>query len=398
MKKLAIILVIIFASCSKQETAIEIETANEAQLNYYDKGYIESAPLSEQLEYKRYHMKKITKWLLNNDIHVYNYLSEKLQRNTALEIFYVTNIVNSLKNNKSTSTTEKQFEDLENSLNAFENLDGDTAYPYIHLLNNAKYLSRAPYDDSKPLYALEDFDENNNEELAKGYQENENGELVEINETITPALAGEEDIIVMELGPCGGTVNDDPITDRSPCGGSGGGGGGGTNSGRLVRFDNMKIKDLKEGYPFRSEIHIKAFKEVPNPITNGDCGQPVHSSVNCYDYDGRGIITWKRRWQNETKDLNDWIIAVENVNSTDVVFYTIFEHDSFPAPRNFPVLDGNNFAGFIFPNGTQRIFEYRSWQSQYHSVILSLDQNNNFNIPYTQGYNKNNGDITYRLH
>jgi hypothetical protein len=84
MKKITLLLLVVLASCSKQESTTE--TVSDSNLNYYDKAYIETASLDEQLEYKRFHLKKIANWLLKNDFEVYETLSKELS-NTKRIVF-----------------------------------------------------------------------------------------------------------------------------------------------------------------------------------------------------------------------------------------------------------------------------------------------------------------------
>jgi len=151
----------------------------------------------------------------------------------------------------------------------------------------------------------------------------------------------------------------------------------------------MKIKDLKESWPFRSEISIKVFK-LENISSNQtyECGLSVKASVNCYTDTGNRILTLKRKWKNDNRTYN-WRIETSDINSNDVVFYVLFEADVFPAPTKEEYVS--------IGNGSSSRITYRSWQNIYDKEAVSLNYNNTYGNPYAYSFSENNSVIQYNL-
>ncbi|MGC6525018.1 MAG: hypothetical protein ACON30_01920 [Flavobacteriaceae bacterium] len=93
------------------------------------------------------------------------------------------------------------------------------------------------------------------------------------------------------------------IEQSSYCG-EGTGGTGGNSNGNL-QLNKMTIKDLKEGWPGRPEIHFKGYKFSAPPSNDWDCGEYMYASVNCYNYEGRRIARIKRKWKKVLEQVDD---------------------------------------------------------------------------------------------
>ncbi len=396
MKKLFLFsLVALFLSCSTDE-AINQENSETANLNMYNKTYMENAPLTEQLAYKRFHLKKLITWLSNNDADVKSTLLDIRSKNNKTTTFYVENIINSIA--RKGIIDNETMEELTLSVEAFKNIQEESWYPTIRLTNFENYQSRTPYDNTKPLYAMEDYDEVNQEEIAVGYQENAEGELESIEEELTPALEDGNDIIVLAL------VNNCDPTQQQGQGGGGSqqqeglcypyGGGGGNNpppSSIKLRINKMTIKHFNENWPFRPEIHFQGFS-LSAPFGTGDCGNAITGSANCYNYSGKRIDIYKRRWvSDETEKTQNFRIKTQpNYSSPEVIYYVIFEEDSFPASLET--------ACFDMPNGDIRCFKYRTNNNAYDQQKLYMDVDGaNADFPYAPGFSIDKNSIKYNL-
>lgn len=182
----------------------------------------------------------------------------------------------------------------------------------------------------------------------------------------------------------------DPIGSDTEGGVSGGGSSGGGSTGPILRIQNMTIKDLKEVFPGRPEIHIKAHAINASDIISGLCGIDLDGGSNCFNPDGNRIKRIRRSDKNAQFTPNYLISQADlQLNGDQYVFFTIFENDTFPAPLHE--------RSFTFPNGTERFYEFRSWNSDYHSQILATNPNNSFGIELLAGFIEDDDDIKFNL-
>jgi hypothetical protein len=376
---LLIIFLQLFTFCSSDEK-IDEQIALE-QVNFLDKAYIEKAPVDEQLKYKKFHLLKLATWLSHNNEEVRS-LVEASNRNTENESLSLESIIVEFKKRGNIISPEMELS-LNTSLAAFRNLDGEDWYPFIRYERMSENLNRSPYDDSKPLYAMQDFE--NNEEIAVGYQENSNGDLEEISERLSQEIIGEEDdIIIIGIGTCPFAYEGDPCPFQSSVPDPPG-------QFFVLKIGDMKIKAHKEAWPFRSDISFTGYYEPNLPVYSGDCGEAMFRSVNCYNPDGSHIDQYKRSWvsDGDTRTQNFKMKSQSNYYTDDIVFYIIFEHDSWPAPSRTHT--------FPFSNGTARNVKYRSWQPKYDASMVAMDPNNTYGLPYANNYVVNNSEIEYDL-
>jgi len=350
---------------------------------------IENATLDEKLAYKRFHLTKIASWLLKNETEVKEALNIlNSNYNGEADTFFIESVINQVNSNQEIDKSETiNDENLEFSLTAFVDIENESWFPTMRVHDFEKYLSRAPYDDTKTLYALDDYDQTNQEQIMKGYQENTDGDLEPINETLNEQLAGEDDIIVLEILPCTGDGGGQEQL-RGLCDPE----GGGTQYSFRLRIDKMTVKHHKEGWPGRSEINFKGYA-LSAPFGTGDCGNNITGTSNCYIYSGRSIEQYKRSWINNQDERSQlYLMKTQESEVTDeVVFYLIFEEDSFPAP-----LDTKTFQ---MPNGDLRNITYRSWQSPYDTQTLSMNPANTYGLPYPNynNFSVDKNSIKYNL-
>lgn len=341
------------------------------------------APLKDRIEYKRYHLQKIAKWILNDYDAIAHNLNTKTAGNEDLT-FSVSQLLGQI----NTDVKERNYNDLEVAVNAFVNIGDQSWYPSLRLLDVKSIDSRTA--DGNPLVIVEDANEQG--ETFRAYELGPDGEPYETDEPPTEENTQGRNFVIVELGTtdCNGNqkCNDGDI--GSDTSGGGGSGGGGTNTGPTLRIQNMTIRDLKETWPGRPEIHIKAYAINANDTTSGFCGINLDGGSNCFNIDGNRIKRIRRSDRNDQFSPN-YLISQGDliVNGNQYVFFTIFESDSFPALERT--------ADFNFPNNTQRSYKYRSWNSDYHSQTLATNPNNPFGIPALAGFVEDDDDIKFNL-
>ena len=371
MKNLFLLLFLtsLFLACTNNDEIIE-NAVDTAELNMYDKAYYENATLDEKLSYKRFHLTKIASWLLKNEMEVKEALTIlNSNYNGEADTFFVETVINQITSNQDIDKIETGIdENLEFSLNAFVDIENESWYPTMRAHNFERYLNRNPYDSTKTLYALDDYDQVNQEQIMKGYQENSNGELEPIDETLNEQLAGEDDIIVLDLLPCAEGGGQQQL--RGACDT----GGGGSQYTFKLKIEKMIVKHYKEGWPGRSEINFKGYA-LSAPFGTGDCGNNIAGTSNCQNESGRRIDRYERNWIGDQDEILQYYLikTQQDYINDEVVFYIIFEEDSFPAPVETHT--------FEMPNGDLRNVSYRSWQSPYDIQTLSMNPANTYNLP-----------------
>lgn len=368
---------LVFASCNTDENTIEPIDINSLSISD-----IENASLDLKIQYKRHHMKILSNWVAQNKNQLLDLMNQNQTKslNNDFKVFKIEDLVNSsLK--KINSKINKKDSKVQKALDAFKSVKGDSWVPIIFLERGSLNTLEKSTDENVTFLAVED--ENMEGETLTAYQieESEGNDdiLTPVDEQLTPEAVGDNNLLVMEL------AFDYEFDDSSGGGSSGGGGGSSTRS---LLLDKMKIKDLKEGWPFRSEISMKAYKlDVINNNQTYPCGSAVYSSVNCYTHPGKEIVSLKRKWKNDTRTYN-WLIERSTYSSSDIVFYTLYEAD-WAAPIKSDYIS--------LPNGSLAEITYMSWQRSYDKVSLSLKYNNSYNWDYAYSYEKDNHVINYNL-
>lgn len=378
MKKIiySVFLMCVIASCSTEENTNDLyEESTSSKEIYNDKNYIENAELKEKLAYKKYHLKEIAKWISHHDSDVLNSVKRT-----------ITNDVDQSKNEislflKDLDIISKQTMENKSSFNAFVGLEGENWYPKITVLNAEKLMNKTSFDSKKPIILFSEYEEEIGVESLTGYQENSEGELVELDMAITEEFAIDKTVMVLSI--------DNQLIPIDEVYGGGGGSSGGTSYYRL-RLNKVTLKQHKEDWHNgASELHFAGFKESSMPVYSGDCGDNMTGSANCYNYDGNRVSKVSRGDVGDEFTVNYTINTFDSYNSNDILFFVLFEQDSWPATRNI--------ASFPFPNGELRNVYYRSWQESYDEIMLSMDPNNNYGLPSAKGYSKENAGIKYNL-
>lgn len=388
MKKTFLLLTsfIFLQACTNEQDFIENSISTES-LDFYNKSAIENADQETKLAYKNYHLKKVASLLSASFPAVFEETQKRHNINENQTVFSVEEVLESINSDFRNSFSN----DLQFSIDAFKNLEGESWQPIFEFSNTNVLIQRNSYNEEKPIFIFEDNEDNEDNEnpnsYTTAYQENEAGILEPLDEDVNEEFIQNKDLILIR-------IDDIDIIDGGHAGGggSGGGGSGGNNTTGLLKINKMNVKHHKESWiNGASEVHIKAYKFNSLPTGGGDCGDFLTSSVNCYNYGGKEIKKWKRNKIGTEKTLNWFINSTWNSSgqSNDFVFYVIFEQDSWPAP-----LRGHTF---IFPNGASRNIQYRSNQTSYHHALLHMNSNNPYGLPFARSYSYSDGGISYNL-
>jgi hypothetical protein len=358
---------------------------------------ISSARLEQKLKYKQKHLKNLGTWVSKNLPEV----KELASRMNSEDSDYFTISIYHLINNTATNDNVE----LQKSLDAFLNLEDENWYPSVTFIKPNTPSIQVRVDgnqNDKPIIALEKIV--NGEQTYEGYEQNELDELELIYETLVEEEHSSREMFLMELSQCGedgfssgddAFLNcDDVIADGN--GGNGGSGSGSTSTTARIRINKMTVKQHKERWPGRSEVHFIGFTSTGLPVNSGYCGDNIAGSLNCYNPNGKRIDRFKRRWIGDERTMN-YLVKEDpsTANPDHYLFYRIFEQDSWPAPKKGKLEDFDEHI--YFPNGEYRIIEYRSWQGSYDKQLLSQNYNNPYELPFTNGFSAENGDIKYNL-
>lgn len=375
-------------SCT-QESVIE-EDINALDITLASSQSINNATPRQQLDYKQLHLKNIGNWVSKN------YLTLETIINTlnTEDSDYFSVSARYLINNTPNKVLD---ETLDASLNAFLDLDDENWFPTLTFIRpTTDYSSARNTEENNDdiIIGLEDIVDG--EQIVRGYTQNEINELELYYEQLNEEEHGTRDIVLVELGSCNAFISDvdDDTFEHCEIQGSDVGGnnfGGGSSAPTIwrLRIDRMTVKQHKEGWPSRSEIHFQGFSVEPSPST-GNCGQTIIGGANCYNTAGRRIDKLKRSEIGDDRPYSYLMREDSDYNSSDYTIYTIFEEDSWPAPRNKTYYD--------FPNNQARKIEYRSWQSEYDSQVLTFDLNaSSDTLPFASGFTIDKNSIKYNL-
>jgi hypothetical protein len=390
MKKLIklslVLLMSLMISCSNEDSLNELPV-DSLDLSILSKDEIETASLTDKSNYKRYHLKVLATFITKEKKLVNEIIKSKnIPISDEHQEFFIENLVNEMLSFEHIKITDEKLKVIEKSLNAFKDLDGENWYPKIFFRNEFSSESKTNSMVDRTFVAIEDLNENG--EYFSPYEllDNDSGEeeLFLLNDRLTPEYVGSNSLMVVELGlPCG-----DGGADQIQRCSSGGGGSGGVTGQQNLVINKMTIKDLKEDWPGRSEVSFKGYKVTDINQIAYDCNLAIYASVNCWTWNGNRIARVKRKNKNKEKTYN-WKIKTTNNLSNDIIYYVIFEQDSWPATEKF--------AYFDFPSGLTSRIPYRSWQSIYDLRILSQNPNNQYNFPNANNFDSENNDIKYNL-
>jgi hypothetical protein len=403
-------------NCSDEKTAIKSDT-----IDMYNKTAYENKTQEEKEAYCKFHLLQIASYLdiefknsaLNQEI------ASKGTFDGVCKTMYIKDMLNNFQNKANSIEKNTNFELIQKSLDAFENLENENWQVTFSIPNYQNVSTNKELDESKPIFILSvDTEKEINAIDVDGYQKNEQDAMEKLDTKVNEQTT--IDHTVYRLG-----IQIMPI--RYGDDGEGGGGGGGTTGGGSTDWDlgglngtgagtivtpgssepaastpgltikKMICREKKESSFEKNDVKIAGFKEVLNPQYSGNCGESMASSSNCYNGgDGKIINHFTNSNVNNQEEVfvNFKIENLVSSNIYPVIFYVIYEYDNAPAPLRTKT--------FIFPNGTTRNINYRSWESNpYDSPMLYLDANSTGNnpspYPIANNYVYNDWDMKYTL-
>lgn len=371
--KILVIAMLIFTSCDNSESTENLNSENLI-VPEITKAELLNATLQQKIDYKRSHMKVLAEWIAKNEKELTNLMSVNHEKSTKedLETFKLEDLVNQ-KIAKSTNKPSEEDLKLQKSLDAFKDIEGDTWFPTIFIERIENKFSNKSNATIKTFLAIESEDVNG--ELVEAY-EIINGDLdgdeslVPVKESFTPELIGDNILFVMEL-----MYYEEEVSNLASYNAN-------------LKIDKMTIKALKERWPFRSKVAFKGYKISDSNSIAYDCNEYIFGSVNCWTVEGKRIGVVKRKWKDDERTYN-WVIKTTNNESSDIIYYIIFEQDPWPAPIEYEY--------FTFPNGLVSRIPYKSWQGVFDAQKLSQKSNNIYNLPYANNFSTENSAIKYNF-
>jgi hypothetical protein len=354
-------------------------------MDILEKDAIENASLEAKIVYAKEHLLEVGNIVskLYNKKEFKKILFSKMNSKNSKGLeskILVKDLLKSVNKRNIISNEDKKI--LDNSLKSFYDLEGQNweVSLFMPFMEKQKIDHNKMIDSGKPviIVSVEDVPD------PIGYQEDDEiGALVPIGSiTETEAesliLNGQDMIIV--------AIDDDFDGVNS----KGSSSGSATNGTDYLKLGEMKVKQHKENWHNgKSEIHVRGFWD-PNSSQYGD----FFTFHNDNEYGSR-MKRFKRRWirNKNTKTLNFKLLwnwdNVDNMAVTQYFSYTIFEYDSWPAPKKEISLPSVS-------DGT-RTTKFRSWQSEYSKATVVL-HGYDANYDYASNHQLNNSGISYNFY
>lgn len=407
MKKLnyilhTILLTLIISGCSKEESSLKVETSFLA----YNKETIQNAPQDTKIAYQNYHLLKIAEWVAKNykkQVISNAIKSKKNDDSNVTSKISVNDLVSSFKSRNNTMIQKANLVEIKESLEAFSSVKNGSWYPVISMPITPTVAFRG-LDETEPVFVIDKPETNTVTIGIDGYQLKPNGDFEKVDEQITPTIASRMSTFVIKLASGNG---DDDGGGGGPSGGGGGPSGGFNDNipfiGTLgsgpsysspfgLKIKWLQISQNKEDWwNGASEINIVCFVDNALPQYSGVCGNYITASSNCYVADGKEIRSASRcDIDNSVNSLCDAVLNNSYNYTGTVIYYVIFEYDA-------PDWVGNHeqTENFTFPNGQYRNVKYRSYQSPYHTGMISVNGGTSF--PQADGFHADVPGIKYNI-
>lgn len=210
MKNFILVFILVFLTSFSDN---EYENDINAGINdIVPKQNLMQASLQEKIDYKRHHLKNLTEWVSSNGLQVLNSVQKN---NLNKDVFSIEYLFEESRKSKSFNMRGSDIEELNQSLDAFKNLNGESWYPILSVVNEPNELSKsADSTSTKTIIAVEDNDLNG--ETYTAYEIGENDELNIYDEELTPETTSNDFMIAIELGGCSDVpeIVEDP---NNPC-------------------------------------------------------------------------------------------------------------------------------------------------------------------------------------
>ena len=369
-KVLGIIFCISFlvSSCSKENSDIISEENSSEILN---KELMASASIKEKLAYKQFHLTNLMEKVLEVNPN-FNQLEELKANKDDQPRFYIESLL------KVSGLDSKSDDETSTSLGAFTDLEGDTWYPVLRIIE----------DEGNPvdgIFLINSYDESSEKEITKAYKLN-NGELEifadeftdEIYDGLYSSGKASPSLMTLELALCPIDENFQKISVSCDGGGTGGGGTGGGGAPTTYKLKTINIKDKKESKWDRADIHhTKVFWNFVEPNV-------FYDNKN-YNPSGFEIRKVRNSQLNENLSVDE-ILASRS--ATGVLQHVIFEHDNWPA-----IIQSSVIAG---PNGSTFKINWRSWNRDYNHQLMNVNENQP-GVPNISNFSKSNNVISYEI-
>ncbi len=364
-----------FTSCTQEEGQSLPLQETQAVISFYDKAGIETAELNEKLDYKSFHLTKLMEAVIRSSPDFDSQLTSKPSNGEHLGASYFSDLL-------SKSHTEKggANDDIQFSLNAFTDLDGESWYPYLRKLKKGK--------DGNPLFLINSFDVKEEREIVQGYEPDGTGKLKLVSKEVfeedifdseTDRAVGNRAVYAIAIAPCLRTA-------VARCSGGGGGNTGSSTSIVTAKFGYMIIKDKKESWLEKAEVHKQSYSsESPQPgRLYGPCGNGCDTvGDRIRKFSNRDVRKRKKKTVNHR-----FYYAGNSVNRGNVVSYVIYENDHWPAHLR-------QYNAYV--NGAQFKFRYRSYQTPYDQNTITLNPDRPYNLQYALSTTRRNNAIEYNI-
>ncbi len=275
------------------------------------------------------------------------------------------------KNGRMSSVTTLSLNQIEPSLLFFKNIDGRNYYPQIYIPffetkreMNIDSNSARRSGNSEPMFVFFAGDES--QDIYPGYQMNQNGKFEETGILIDENYAENNEVWVLSINE---RVNDNGVVDviwRTDD----------LSSARITSYGDaiiptMKIKSHKESWAGgQSEVHVLRY--VDNSSFTDRTGKQIALQGRGSN-EGDQIVKASRKDVKNKRELavGFTLVPAWNIMTTDVVYYVIFEYDTWPTgvrDARWDKTAGTLILGYRSADGWYDKKEFSRWDAPYYQV------------------------------
>lgn len=321
----------------------------------HNKDFIQTASIKEKLVYKEFHLSSLMEQVLEVNPEFENmeeFKTAKGEASYSLQNLLLDGIA---KKKGGTSTSKDDIP----SLDAFTDLEGETWYPVL------RRLKKGEGNGNNSLYLINSYDTDAEEEIVKAYKLDENGKLVLTHKRFTEEMfsgsqTSKESSSVYQLRLSECPIAQDMLKIAARGCGSGSSGGGISSYSTKIR--NMTIKDKKESWIEKADVHYARISwSLLAPGVYYDNCPPVQ-----YPFcDGKGKLIRKYKNREVRKRQSKSVNFTINTSSSNhaVLQFAVFEYDSWPAGIKTYQED---------VNGATINLKYRSWNDPYDERTVTF--------------------------
>lgn len=369
----SILFTLLISSCTQKEE-LGVETTQVINQNMFNKDYIIEAELTEQLDYRTFHLTQLVNSLKKSKVNFDKQFSKKTGKDNDFNQLFFTDLLtsNAIDNKSGILDASTKY-----SLEAFYGVDTQDLLPYIEKIKDG--------DSSNPLFLISSYDVVKEMENVLAFEFDTNGELQLIDSDID-----EEEVFDNTTSKQSRAVYK---VDSDGCGnyyknanGCGGGGTGGGTTSSSVAVRQMKIKDKKDSWVNNANIRLMRVGtgSMRDPNSNNSYSYCGINQGNSCEYRG----TWIAQYNN-SEIRNGRVVNVNQylaLGSGSIAMYAIFEYDNWPAPNK-------NYTRYY--NGAKFSLEFKSYQTPYDFNVFTTYSGNPHGIRSRNSGSLNNRDIEY---